>query len=283
MLIRKRWLLGKFIYEQFVVRYGGTGRDIARLKEQFVVRYGGTGRDIARLKEQFVVRYSGTGRDIARLKEQWKRMKTTAKKELSDFERSQKKTVAGKVPISPSGLSEQIKALLKHEFETLSNPFDDDFIETNIAAKYMTTIIIEDYNLGNDTDETYVYDLDDESAGPSTENTPELSGERDTVVHLQRTRPSYQQKETLLSIYRELAQAISRKRHCCQSTEVTPELSAERDAVVHLQRTRLSYQQKETLLFIYREHARAISRKRRCCSSTENTPELSAERDAVVH
>ena len=174
--------------EQFVVRYGGTGRDIARLKEQFVVRYGGTGRDIARLKEQFVVRYSGTGRDIARLKEQWKRMKTTAKKELSDFERSQKKTVAGKVPISPSGLSEQIKALLKHEFETLSNPFDDDFIETNIAAKYMTTIIIEDYNLGNDTDETYVYDLDDESAGPSTENTPELSGERDTVVHLQRTR-----------------------------------------------------------------------------------------------
>ena len=104
--------------EQFVVRYGGTGRDIARLKEQFVVRYSGTGRDIARLKEQFVVRYSGTGRDIARLKEQWKRMKTRAKKELSDFERSQKKTVAGKVPISPSGLSEQIKAFssmnLKH-------------------------------------------------------------------------------------------------------------------------------------------------------------------------
>ena len=67
----------------------------------------------------------------------------------------------------------------------------------------------------------------------SRENTPELSAERDAVVHLQRTRPSYQQKETLLFIYREHARAISRKRRCCSSTENTPELSAERDAVVH--------------------------------------------------
>ena len=126
--------------------------------------------------EEFVVRYGGTGRDIARLKEQWKRMKATAKKEVSDFERAQKRTGGGKAPTPPSGLSEQIKALLKHEFETLSNPFDDDFVETNTAEKDMTPI--EDYNLGNDIDETYVYDLDGESAGPSTENTPEPS-----VVH----------------------------------------------------------------------------------------------------
>ena len=57
-------------------------------------------------------------------------------------------------------------------------------------------------------------------------------------VHLQRTRPSYQEKETLLFIYREHARAISRKRHCCSSTENTPELSGERDTVAHLQRTR---------------------------------------------
>ena len=35
--------------------------------------------------EQFVVRYEGTGHDVARLKEQWKQMKATAKKEVSDF------------------------------------------------------------------------------------------------------------------------------------------------------------------------------------------------------
>ena len=64
-----------------------------------------------------------------------------------------------------------------HEFETLINPFDNDFIETNMLEIDMTTI--EDYNLMNDTDETYVYDLEGESAD-------------------QRTRPSYQQKETLL-------------------------------------------------------------------------------------
>ena len=131
--------------------------------------------------DKFVVRYGGTGRDIARLKEQWKRIKSTAKKEVSDYERAQKRTGGGKAPIPPSGLSEQIKALLKHEFETLSNPFDDDFIEANTAEpdKDMTTI--EDYNLMNDTDETYVYDIEGESAGPSREHT----------------------------------RAISRKRHCC--------------------------------------------------------------------
>ena len=78
--------------------------------------------------EQFVVRYEGTGRDVARLKEQWKRMKATAKKEVSDFECAQK-TGGGKAPTPPSGLSELIKALLKHEFETLNNPFDD-FMQT---------------------------------------------------------------------------------------------------------------------------------------------------------
>ncbi|KAI0218396.1 hypothetical protein LSAT2_029910 [Lamellibrachia satsuma] len=64
------------------------------------------------------------------LKEQWKRMKATAKKEVSDFERAQKKTGGGKAPTPPSGLSELIKALLKHEFETLNNSFDDDFMQT---------------------------------------------------------------------------------------------------------------------------------------------------------
>ena len=72
----------------------------------------------------------GTGRDVARLKEQWKGMKATAKKEVSDFERAQKKTGGGKAPTPPCGLSGLIKALLKHEFETFNNPFDDDFMQT---------------------------------------------------------------------------------------------------------------------------------------------------------
>ena len=48
-----------------------------------------------------MVPYEGTGRDVARLKEQWKRIKATAKKEVSDF--VQKKTGGGKAPTPPSG------------------------------------------------------------------------------------------------------------------------------------------------------------------------------------
>ena len=72
-------------------------------------------------------------------------MKATAKKEVSDFERAQKRT--------GEAMHRYLLVILMHEFETLKNPLDNDFIETNILEKDMTTI--EDYNLMNDTDETY--------------------------------------------------------------------------------------------------------------------------------
>ena len=73
--------------------------------------------------EQFEVRYEGTGRDVVRLNEQWKQMKATAKKEVSDFKRAQKKTGGGKAEVEADITSRE----------------DDNACETNEIVTQPTT------------------------------------------------------------------------------------------------------------------------------------------------
>ena len=73
----------------------------------------------------------GTTRTLAQLKEAWKRLKISAKKDWSRFDREKRGTGGGPPPKEPSAISIQLRDLIPREFMVLDNQFDDD-AEDNI-------------------------------------------------------------------------------------------------------------------------------------------------------
>ena len=76
--------------------------------------------------EGYISKY-GNFRSISQIKDQWHRMKLSAKKDISRFNREQRQTGGGPAPSTPKELSMQIQSLIPNDFESLTNPFDDDF------------------------------------------------------------------------------------------------------------------------------------------------------------
>lgn len=84
-------------------------------------------RDIAwqEISEQFDAKF-GKKWSIAQKQDLWKRLRITAKKELSAYNQAVRRTGGGPAPPDPSAVSLVIKDLCPIDFCQVRNPFDDD-------------------------------------------------------------------------------------------------------------------------------------------------------------
>jgi hypothetical protein len=78
------------------------------------------------IHQMFSSSTTGSVRHVKELKEQWKRMKTSAKTEVSNSLKEIRQTGGGPPAAPVSDLTLKIKELIPREFSQLSNPFDDD-------------------------------------------------------------------------------------------------------------------------------------------------------------
>ena len=81
----------------------------------------------------------GQIRTLKKIKDQWRRMKITAKKEVSEYQKERKRTGGGPEPPEPKKISVMIKELLPLDFVQIINPFDDDAEDLHVEAETAST------------------------------------------------------------------------------------------------------------------------------------------------